>query len=531
MLIHFRKLFIIFFVYSSILFCTLDSLSVCFASLTYKNTVDVVRKINVYDAPTPDRFAQFLAIGYKSYALYKIDILGDLNSANYFARKALDSYSGQRVLPEILGDSPMPEFAMVDLDKAYDDLSYILRKDLIELYPFLVADAQTKYDCWFDQTLKGMSKKYWMPCKERFKKTLRLIYQKIDEDCVKCKLELAEAKRKAKSKSKEVKITDEFNLRLPRIPRWNPDNILKAEVAPKYDVDLPDVLVNNNEKIYKAVDELKTMITDLDSKVSEINSDVKNDISSIQVNVSELDKSVSDINSALSELKNNVQSSKAECSGNCKKNYEAIKDIQKQLTSLIPSIDKLATIKPVYKNTATNVVKIDDSELEKVKKDMQVVKGLLAKKRKNNKQLVKKISTTTNVKRNKGDNIIVENVDDDTDMTEIELPIEIFFDWGSYEIDSRFDVVLQQIAEMMNDDPTFSVVIEGHTDTSGPAKFNMDLSKRRADNVMKSILSFYDIDENRFIISPKGQTDLKVKTADGVKEPENRRVKVIKLSK
>jgi len=528
----FINLFSIFFIkvaVVSILFTTSS-----FASLNYKNNVDVLRAINVYEAPTTDKFAQFLAIGYKSYSLYKLDILGDLNSANYYARKAMDAYSGQRVLPEILANAPMPAFAMVDLDKGHDDLLYILRKDLIELYPFLVADAQTKYDCWFDQTLKGMGKKYWQPCKEKFQKTLRLIYQKIDEDCIKCKLELAEAKRKAKQKSIAKKEgLDDFNLRLPRIPRWNPDNLLKVEVAPKYAVDLPDVLVNSNDKIYKEVAELKNMISDLGSKVAGLNAEVQNNIASVKVDVEGLDKSVADINHTLSELQGSIQNAKDTCTENCKKNFTAIKEIKEQLNNLIPSIDKLATAKPVYKTPEVKIVKVEDTDLKKVQEDMQSIKEALNKKAEDRHMFVKKVSTTTttNLKKKDTDNILRENIGDETDIDEIELPLEIFFDWGSYEIDKRFDVALQQIAEMMNDDKTFSLVIEGHTDTSGPAAFNMDLSKRRASNVMKSILSFYDIDENRFIIIPKGQTDLKVKTVDGVKEPENRRARIIKVTK
>ncbi len=513
-------------------------------TLNYRSNMDVIRSINIYDSPTTDKFSQFLAIGYRSYALYKGDMVGDFNSGDYFAKKAFDAYSGIRVKPEILAGVNMPGFAVVDLDKAYDDLSFILRNDAIEMYPFLIADAQTKYDCWFDQTLKGMGRDYWGPCKERFEKTMRLIFKKMDEDCFNCmyKKDVASQTETA-TKTKVTKRTDEFT-RMPRIPRWNPDNMLKVEVAPKYGADLPDVMVNTNAQFAESIASLKTLLETLDSKVSQLSGDTQGKISTVKVDIGILDKSVADINNSLNGIKSSLDEIKEKCTGNCPGSDEdaVLSEIQNRLDGLATSIDNLATMQPVYKEGDTKViekiVKIDDDEFKKVQGDMEEIKDLLGQKQEydaQKKRIVTTTTTTTYLKKNddNGYEILIEDEDEEEEIAipEIEFPLEIFFDWGSYEIDARFDIVLQQIATMMNEDKTFSIAIEGHTDTSGPAAFNMDLSKRRANNVMQAILSHYEIDENRFIIQPRGQTDLKVKTADGVKEPENRRAKILKITK
>ncbi|MDR2933989.1 MAG: OmpA family protein, partial [Rickettsiales bacterium] len=544
-------------------FCVFISTSVfaALSTLNYRSNLDVIRGINIYDSPTTDKFAQFLAIGYRSYALYKNDMVGDYNSGNYFAKKAFDAYSGVRVKPEILAGVNMPAFAIIDMDKARDDLSFLLRKDVIEIYPFLVADAQTKYDCWFDQTLKGMGREYWEPCKERFQKTLRLIYQKMDEDCFNCMY-------KNKSEKTEVvvkvnKRSDELQTRMPRIPRWNPDNELKVQIAPKYDVNLPDVMVNTNAQFAANIAALKDLLTTLDSKVSQLGGEVQNKVSTVKVDISVLDKSVADINNSLNDLKSSISDIKETCA-NCNQSQpsddQEIIDLQNRLNNLMASVDKLATVQPVYKEGDTKIieklVKIDDDELKKVQGDMEEIKDLLSQKQEQReeqidpitkkKKIISTTTTTTYLKKNPDDagyEILIEDEEEEEEISEeepaeepiaipeIELPLEIFFDWGSYEIDARFNTVLQQIADMMNDDKTFSIVIEGHTDTSGPAAFNMDLSNRRANNVMQAILSHYEIDANRFIIQPRGQTDLKIQTADGIKEPENRRAKIIKITK
>ena len=77
-------------------------------------------------------------------------------------------------------------------------------------------------------------------------------------------------------------------------------------------------------------------------------------------------------------------------------------------------------------------------------------------------------------------------------------------------------------AAAMGDSP---VVVSGHTDTSGPAQYNLDLSARRAQSAV-NILNSQGIDSSRINVSATGEEELAVPTADGVREPRNRRVEV-----
>lgn len=73
--------------------------------------------------------------------------------------------------------------------------------------------------------------------------------------------------------------------------------------------------------------------------------------------------------------------------------------------------------------------------------------------------------------------------------------------------------------------PNAHITLDGHTDRTGPARYNMDLSHRRAAAV-KWALEGMDIAASRIESYGFGETDPAVATADGVLEPKNRRVEI-----
>ena len=69
------------------------------------------------------------------------------------------------------------------------------------------------------------------------------------------------------------------------------------------------------------------------------------------------------------------------------------------------------------------------------------------------------------------------------------------------------------------------VTVVGYTDTSGSAAYNIKLSQRRASSTAKALVA--DGVANADVsVSWKGETDLAVPTADGVREPRNRRATI-----
>ena len=66
----------------------------------------------------------------------------------------------------------------------------------------------------------------------------------------------------------------------------------------------------------------------------------------------------------------------------------------------------------------------------------------------------------------------------------------------------------------------------GHTDKSGPDNYNMALSLRRA-NTVKDSLVRNGVPATAISVVGVGESQPLVQTADGVREPQNRRVEIV----
>ncbi len=67
--------------------------------------------------------------------------------------------------------------------------------------------------------------------------------------------------------------------------------------------------------------------------------------------------------------------------------------------------------------------------------------------------------------------------------------------------------------------------VTGYTDTSGGTRYNDGLSLRRAQNVA-GLMSQGGVAMGAMTVTGLGETQLKIETADGVREPMNRRVEI-----
>ncbi len=101
----------------------------------------------------------------------------------------------------------------------------------------------------------------------------------------------------------------------------------------------------------------------------------------------------------------------------------------------------------------------------------------------------------------------------------------VFFDLNKATISNEAMKILSQAAQDAINGNAVSIQVVGHADTSGTYEHNMRLSDRRARNVEAALASM-GINLKAIHTSAKGETDLLVPTADGVREPQNRRVEV-----
>lgn len=98
----------------------------------------------------------------------------------------------------------------------------------------------------------------------------------------------------------------------------------------------------------------------------------------------------------------------------------------------------------------------------------------------------------------------------------------VYFDFNSWALTAEDLHIIQKTIDAARDGGQPLITVVGHTDTSGRAAYNLRLSVRRAD-VVRDVL--VDLGARRDAIETKGvgESDLAVPTADGVREPKNRR--------
>ena len=65
---------------------------------------------------------------------------------------------------------------------------------------------------------------------------------------------------------------------------------------------------------------------------------------------------------------------------------------------------------------------------------------------------------------------------------------------------------INSVGEYMNKYPTTTAAIEGHTDNLGGHEYNMKLSQRRAENVVKYLVDKFGIDRSRLTAKGYGAT-------------------------
>ena len=106
-------------------------------------------------------------------------------------------------------------------------------------------------------------------------------------------------------------------------------------------------------------------------------------------------------------------------------------------------------------------------------------------------------------------------------------PFNIYFGLDSAEISKSYMKTIKAIADQAQQSNVTKVNIYGHTDRSGDAAYNSRLGLKRAMAVQRALRAS-GLDQGvRMSVSTKGENDLKVKTADGVKERLNRRVELV----
>ena len=102
----------------------------------------------------------------------------------------------------------------------------------------------------------------------------------------------------------------------------------------------------------------------------------------------------------------------------------------------------------------------------------------------------------------------------------------VFFDWNRADLTQRARQIIGEAAQARTRQAVTRIEVNGHTDTSGSARYNQGLSERRANAVAAELVRL-GVPRNEIVTRGFGQSQLLVPTPDNVREPQNRRVEIV----
>lgn len=102
----------------------------------------------------------------------------------------------------------------------------------------------------------------------------------------------------------------------------------------------------------------------------------------------------------------------------------------------------------------------------------------------------------------------------------------VYFAFDSTEIRPEAVRTIGEAAAAAREGRAVQLSLTGHADRAGPEEYNMRLSLRRAQAV-RDVLVERGIAAERISLAARGESEPAVPTADGVREPANRRVEIV----
>ena len=114
---------------------------------------------------------------------------------------------------------------------------------------------------------------------------------------------------------------------------------------------------------------------------------------------------------------------------------------------------------------------------------------------------------------------------EDNDSIRLVMPGNITFKTDSSDINASFYPVLNSVAKVLNKYDNSTVMVSGHTDSTGSAEYNLNLSRERAQSVA-SYLQGQKVKSSRFEVLGMGSSNPIASNANANGRAQNRRVEI-----
>lgn len=449
-------------------------------------SVDYVEGLDVYSAQHRDSFLIQLAMNYRSYAVYNARTLGMPEVGEVFAQKAIVAFSGETPFPETLASWQVDDSITAnELRNAYNSMINAFRNDATEEKPEIAAEVQAKYDCWLSATSLGQTGTA-MQCRERFEKALNVLNGCSGNSC---HLNIDRKFKPMNSSFEVVETTKSVRHQAKRDAVYYPDTrsmrSLGSQTQPRdgivivNNINVPDNLVQPrsvsetpmvfNQNIYGG-----------DKTINKNNGN--------SVNTSGCSNScdcASDDAYVYAVVGDAEQSS---CC--CDSENEEIQVVTDDLVTRDEFIDMMMAMREELRAISE---KIDNIKMPSDEKTV----------------------------------IKVQQIPLEPKQHVMEEVFEILFDFDKATIKPEYRDLIKQLAQATQENKNVKVSVVGHTDTVGSSSYNYALGGERAAAVRKMLIE-NGIPAGQIVAVSAGKEDLKVPTPNGVKNAENRRVRVVK---
>jgi OOP family OmpA-OmpF porin len=88
----------------------------------------------------------------------------------------------------------------------------------------------------------------------------------------------------------------------------------------------------------------------------------------------------------------------------------------------------------------------------------------------------------------------------------VSITLLVEFDFDKAEVKSTYNEDIEKVANFLNAYPDANAELEGHTDSTGPEEYNLNLSQRRAESVKNYLINNFNIDPARLTAVGYGES-------------------------
>ncbi|MBO4672130.1 MAG: OmpA family protein [Alphaproteobacteria bacterium] len=431
-------------------------------------TVDYVEGLDVNTAPHKDSFLNQLAMNYRSYAIYNARTSGFPEMGELFANKAVAAFSGETPFPETVSNWALDSQDANVLEMAYSDMINEFKNDATDNQPEVAAEAQAKFDCWLSATSTGQTDTAEQ-CRERFVAAMDVLQNCKRGGCKVGKKSGAGKAFKSDKQSMAAMESQSSSIEIENHAFYPETRSFKSMGGKGYPRD--GIVIVNNISIPEGAGNLV--------KTEQVPMVFTQNIYGGDKSVSNSGNTVAVNNSGRGCNCNEETGEGCPCDpalGDDVVTRDEFINMMMAMRAEIKAInDRLDNLKP---NDEKAVIKVQQIPLEPTQHVMEEI-------------------------------------------------FEVHFDFNKAVIKPEYDKLIRELATATQNNKNIKVSVVGHTDTSGTKSYNYALGGRRAEAVQKMLIN-YGIPASQIVAVSAGEEDLKVQTADGVPNAENRRVRVVK---